>query len=452
MSNKSSASSILSNATLHDFIHGLDLAVIRDLAIAARRASPGVPEPPDGLSCHVVTPAKSGSYNVVFELDFSDGVSWVIRIPIDEWDPIDARCMNFDIIAMEYIVGRTSVPIPRVHAYSSGVNNALGRPYMLMDKVHGTPLVDVWNDPAWWTGDRRRENLFDSLAGYMVELASLQFDKIGRLDRVKPDGDHVIAPFPSGIAIIGAEGAHEDFGPFATTHAYLTELLALRRKTGRTRNVPPYALLQLFIGALPNSQLDAGPFTFGHPDYDLQNVFVDDKTGRVVGIIDWDGVTVQPPELGALAYPAWLTHDWNPAAYDFDFSQPQIELEIEMHTYRRMYTEAVRRASEDKEDQAAVTSNSHVVYGLFSAITSPAALYTVIYRLGEYAFGSSTLTSILLEEIEHSAWYKMLSGDAGQKETWAEVASAGNDAVEHAQKNVAVRSVESMELGIEVFV
>ncbi|KAJ2970091.1 hypothetical protein NUW54_g12808 [Trametes sanguinea] len=209
-----------------------------------------------------------------------------------------------------------------------------------------------------------------------------------------------------------------------------------------------------FIGVFPNSQLDAGPFTFGHPDYDLQNIFVDDKTGRVVGIIDWDGVTVQPPELGALAYPAWLTHDWNPAAYDFDFSQPQIELEIEMHAYRRRYIEAVRRASEGKEAQAAITNNSHVVCALFSAITSPAALYTVIYRLGEYAFGSFTLTSILLEEIEHSAWYKRLSGDAGKKETLreSEAVSAGNDAVEHVPKDVTVRSVESMELGIEGFV
>ena len=67
------------------------------------------------------------------------------------------------------------------------------------------------------------------------------------------------------------------------------------------------AVLQLFISALTDITLDGPPFILSHPDFDSQNVLVDDD-GAITGIIDWDNVDVRPRQVAA-AYPMWLTVD-----------------------------------------------------------------------------------------------------------------------------------------------
>lgn len=220
------------------------------------------------LSCSVVSPPMSGSYNIVYELQFSDATSWVIRIPtISEWGPSNTRSMQLDIIAMEYISARTSVPIPALHAYSCDTNNPLQHPYMIMDMVRGPRLCDVWYDVSWWSGGRTKENLFRSLAAYMVELASLEFDKIGRLDRVQADGPHFVAPFAVGDIFDDEKETRGELGPFSTVHEYLVALLDARR--ARSGNDPKLALLRMFVGALVDPRYDAAPFHLGHPDLEI---------------------------------------------------------------------------------------------------------------------------------------------------------------------------------------
>ncbi|CDO74592.1 hypothetical protein BN946_scf184324.g4, partial [Trametes cinnabarina] len=190
MDRSASRSTVASNATADTLISQLDISAIQRLAVTTRLAqidrdqhsttlahSPSLP-----LSCDVVTPPKIGGFHVVYSLEFSDGISWVIRIPFDKWDSVDARFMETDILSLKYIMSQTSLPIPRIHGYSCEDNNTLGHPYTLMDKIHGTRLIDVWNDPAWWTGERSKERFLASLAEAMVELASLEFDQIGRLE------------------------------------------------------------------------------------------------------------------------------------------------------------------------------------------------------------------------------------------------------------------------------
>ncbi|KAI0645129.1 hypothetical protein C8Q79DRAFT_1011231 [Trametes meyenii] len=410
LGSRTSSRSNDSNATAGAFICSLDLEVLRGIATATRRKQLGTAgleasraTSSGDVPCTVLTPPKIGGYNVAFEVEFTDGISWMIRVPMSEWTPADVRCMRHDIITMEFIASRTSVPVPAIHSYSCDTNNALRHPYIVTDKVRGTRLIEVWNEPAWWTvGERRKEHLFESLAGYMTELAQFKFDKIGRLDRRQPDGSYFVAPFPSGFGILGEDGPHEEFGPFESTHAYLTGLLALRRQKSPQPN-PQHAMLQLFIGGLPDPRYDSPPFTLGHPDFDSQNIFIDDKTGRVVGIIDWDGVSLEPQQLGALMYPAWLTVDWDPIMYDRYQDLPNCDTEEDLHRYREMYTEAVRIASGGT--MHTVTQNSHVVSSLYLAIASVVSMTTVLFRLGEYAFGSDLLAYRLLEGIEHSGWF-----------------------------------------------
>ncbi|OCH92381.1 hypothetical protein OBBRIDRAFT_802655 [Obba rivulosa] len=132
----------------------------------------------------------------------------------------------------------------------------------------------------------------------------------------------------------------DELGPFNTTHGFLVTLLAERR---RDADSPMPAALQLFLGR-PERQYDSAPFALGHPDFDSQNVLVDD-TGEVTGLIDWDGVAMVPVQLGALACPAWLTVDSDQIMYDLYKEQPHHDSEADLHMYRKMYTDAVHVVS-----------------------------------------------------------------------------------------------------------
>ncbi|KAI0369066.1 hypothetical protein BV20DRAFT_1082105 [Pilatotrama ljubarskyi] len=381
------------------FIDTIDLGAVRSLALevyAKERADS--PEPPTAsvVSCTVVSPPRHDGHNIAYDLEFSNGLSWLIRIPHEEWGPLDARPMHLDIVAMEYITSRTSVPIPRLHAYCCTTDNPIGHLYMIMDKIHGIRLDSVWADASWWTGERRRENFFDSLAGFMVELAGLEFDKIGAIDR-RPDGSFVIVPFVTGLGM-----TYEEFGPFQTTHEYLNAL---------------------FVGALTEAMHDGAPFTTSHPDFDAQNIFVD-NTGRVVGLIDWDGVSTRPREVGAVTYPYFLTRDWCPGMYDAD--------EDQNNAYRRMYTEAVRMASGGKLD--AVTRNSHVVSTLHLAVCGCYDWPGMLLCLGEYVFGSDIRVLDIWEGLQHGSWLTGPAKLVARVKLWPELDDSPSlDAVETAQ-------------------
>ncbi|OJT06484.1 hypothetical protein TRAPUB_2643 [Trametes pubescens] len=349
----------------------------------------------------------SGSYNVVYELRFSDATSWVIRIPVSEWGPSNSRYMQLDIIAMEYITARTSVPVPALHAYSCDTDNPLQHPYMIMDMVRGPRLCDVWYDASWWSEGRTKENLFRSLAAHMVQLASLELDKIGRLDRVHPDEPYFIAPLAVGDVFGDEKDADGELGPFSSVHEYLVALLDTHR--ARSGNSPKLALLQMFVGALVDPRYDAAPFHLGRPDLEIQNINLDPATGEVAALIDWDGVSVGGRQLNALSYPMWLTVDWDPTMYDPEGRVGMSDSEEDLRRYCQMYEDAVGAASGGA--LSCVTRNSHVPACLEMAIASEVVSTGILSHLGKYVFGSGLLTLDVLDGIEHSGWYARTSPD-----------------------------------------
>lgn len=415
MSSTSSIACSSDTSPRNIFVESLDLTLIEQLALETRRAylathgtSEEQPTTLSPLKCSVVSPPMSGSYNVVYELRFFDATSWVIRIPVDEWGPANARSMQLDITTIEYIMTRTTVPIPTLHAYSCDTNNPLQHPYMIMDMVQGTLLIDIWYDSSWWSGARTKENLLNSLAAHMVELATLEFDKIGRLDRVQPDGPYFIAPFPEAAGMFGdGKGPGGELGPFSSVHEYFMALLEARR--ARNGNNSMLALLQMYVGALVDPRYDSAPFHLGHPDLEIQNIIVDNETGKVAALIDWDGVGIGGRQIHALSYPLWLTVDWDPTMYEPQKCLAECDSEEDLRRYRQMYEDAISAASGGT--LALVTRNSHIPVCLEMAITSELITAGMVFHLGKYVFGSSILALDVLEGIEHSGWYTRSSPD-----------------------------------------
>lgn len=398
-----------SNASSHcseDFgdilIRELSVDAVSSLALTVRSGTLST-TPPD-LTCTVSNCPKQGSYNVVYEVIFSDGVSWAVRVPCLPWDTERERMMQLDMVGLQYVVENTSLPIPHVHAYDCANNNVLGHPYVIMDYVHGTRLIDVWNEPSWWSGERTKQRLLASIAGYMVELSKHEFDHIGRLDRTEPGGTYHVVPFPAhSIFDHDFKPSKPQFGPFISTHTFLRTVLE-EHWNGADCSLPVKALvaiLQMYLGIIPDARYDGAPFVLGHPDLDSQNIILDDA-GDVVAFIDWDGIATYPRQIGALAYPSWLTVDWDPLMYDGYKKKPHYDTEEDLHTYRKMYSDAVDAASGGTLGD--VVRNSHVVAALAIAVFSPMLLGGIVMHVGKYVFGEQRFTATLMVSIEDGLW------------------------------------------------
>ena len=165
-------------------------------------------------------------------------------------------------------------------------------------------------------------------------------------------------------------------------------------------------MLQLFLSALPDSTLDGPPFTLCPPDFDFQNVLVDDD-GIITGIIDWDGVRTLPRQGGAAAYPVWLTVDWDPIFYDWKKPKDNVQYyaPTELASYRRAYLDAITRASGGKLTH--ITRNSHIWTMLHIAVCLPIATPKIIYHLSKFVFGSSVVGCEVAQGIRGSTWFAL---------------------------------------------
>jgi aminoglycoside phosphotransferase (APT) family kinase protein len=84
---------------------------------------------------------------------------------------------------LNIVRNRSSIPIPRVHAYSPSNENVIGLPYIIMDYVHGTTAFNL--SVAAGNPMQIPTQYFDhystQIAKIMVELASIRFERIGSL-------------------------------------------------------------------------------------------------------------------------------------------------------------------------------------------------------------------------------------------------------------------------------
>ena len=177
-----------------------------------------------------------------------------------------------------------------------------------------------------------------------------------------------------------------------------------------------FVMLQLFLSVFPDPALDGPPFVLGHTDYDTQNIIVVDD-GTITGIIDWDGIYVGPRQGGAMAYPSWLTVDWDPLFYGWaednsDEENGRFDSPTELIKYRRAYLDAVDTASNGKLTQC--TRNSHIWQALWIAITNEMATAPIVSRLSKLLFGDEVLGYEIQTGISEGQWYRTGKGDIAE--------------------------------------
>ncbi|KAM0801918.1 hypothetical protein BDR22DRAFT_796284, partial [Usnea florida] len=82
-----------------------------------------------------------------------------------------------DVATTEFVRLTTSIPVPVIYAFDSNPNNTLGFEWMLMEKVKGMPLGDVWDTMDF----DAKQSLTRIIASWMAELSQFKFSKIGSI-------------------------------------------------------------------------------------------------------------------------------------------------------------------------------------------------------------------------------------------------------------------------------
>ncbi|KAG7285357.1 hypothetical protein NEMBOFW57_009983 [Staphylotrichum longicolle] len=313
---------------------------------------------PDFADAEIKYFAK-GTFNRLYSLTnstWNKAYLFRVSIPVEPFFKTES-----EIATMEYVRRHTTMPIPRVIAFSSSDDNELGYEWILMEMMPGEPLRKLWPTMP----DDARVRFFAELAVHTKQLVALRFSKYGNIyfadvaDRViphqapvpvKPDNDLGVVDKdlgPGGNFVLGRMVAQEFFfdkrvyyldlvAPFKTSRELVDMRLELLGK--RIRNLSPieggpwycendrelarnkdrvYEIFDQFKALVPRLvPHDNGPEDIGilwHDDLSEHNLLVDPVTFKLTAVVDWESVCIIPAYETQDARPAWLSdRDWRP--------------------------------------------------------------------------------------------------------------------------------------------
>ncbi|CAD6573427.1 MAG: hypothetical protein ASARMPRED_006075 [Alectoria sarmentosa] len=261
---------------------------------------------------------------------------------------------------MRIIKKATTTPVPTVYAFDASLDNELHVPFILMERIEGTPLYKGWfNEDGYPKArlEKFRARALQSIAAAMVQLNQLMLDQGGSIV-IDSDGKVVGV---KGAKVIDAnamwypEVENPDDNDIFCEKGTFTDpksalLFTLDRRPSRPEDDAFLkgidVLLRMFIEWAYEKKIHGPRFVLTHPDFNIQNILVAED-GTLRGLIDWDGVAAVPREVGCGQFPMWLMHDWIETQYDYDINagKPREEVGLdesspeELFCYRAMYAQ-----------------------------------------------------------------------------------------------------------------
>ncbi|KAI8648958.1 APH domain-containing protein [Fusarium sp. Ph1] len=292
-----------------------------------------------GTPCAVIA-ISHGSFNVCVSVQFdspqtsNSAVRWVVRIPFPGCVPwIDER-IDSEVATMMYVAEKTTIPVPKIHAWSYNAQSPIGHAFIIMDHVQGTSLnamlfrrIERWD---YTTGARRSKDLkrvHDQLADLYIQLRSLEFPEIGALGMPTPESPDIAIrhrPMPMELVLQETENLNPSvFFPekktFTKPEEYIQALVKLsRNRLIRTQDPDlgsedsgyevVFAHEEFYTHVLTKFLMKTrrnGPFVLMHGDMALQgnNLLWDDEL-NLVAVLDWEFCYTVP--TSCFIPPAWI--------------------------------------------------------------------------------------------------------------------------------------------------
>lgn len=163
---------------------------------------------PNNLPCQLEGTFHHGAFNAGMKMVFNDGTAWMVRFPrggMVSDDHMDEK-VSMEVTAMTLTRDNTTIPVPKVHAWGPAANNPLGLgPFIIMDFIDGVSLSDLLQDPNAERPSRVMragisntdiEVIYRQMAGFLLQLFQLEFDRIGSLPSPQAKAQSPTPPRP----------------------------------------------------------------------------------------------------------------------------------------------------------------------------------------------------------------------------------------------------------------
>lgn len=344
-----------------------DITIIKSLAL--KYLASELPATLDLDRLHVEFFAQGG-FNKLYSISYSGhSTHYLLRValPLVPYYRIESEAA-----VLSYLKENTSIPVARVVAWESSAATELGFEWILLEKIEGVALWDLWRKVPW----ESKLEIVTALAPLLGQLRDHKFDHIGSLyfkDReTQPDPGHQSkVAFPTqdlpidslqiakGFKDLPTEEASQPIryivGPLLHPIFYLYRRLYLPGNRGPFRSSREWMAAELDfqmswiktgpliktsknredfdrddwdsdgdeeapeMEKLSNDYRDVlpevfpaaegvSPYVLHHHDLSLANILVNPDTYEITGIIDWEKIQVVP-EWKSSRFPKFLTDE-----------------------------------------------------------------------------------------------------------------------------------------------
>lgn len=266
-----------------------------------------------------------GAFNKIYTVDIKSPSlvkSYIFRVSLPV-EPLDK--IRNEVAILDYIKRHTTIPVPTVFAHDSSSDNELGFEWILMEKVPGKPLRDIWSSLS----DNSKVVITREIANYILQMRkNCVFDKIGGLYR-DVNGEFTIGSIVTQFMFMGSRRQllSRNRGPYhhdsefvrALIDMQIADIHLLQTMEAEDPNFDEDLLedgpriiqvmkdmLSLVPVIFPRDELNEPLRTIlHHPDLSLNNIMIDSDTLQITGIIDWECTNASPSWKDT--YPQFLT-------------------------------------------------------------------------------------------------------------------------------------------------
>lgn len=239
-------------------------------------------------ACIDITKVWGGSFHEIRILTFEDGWTCIGRFT-SLYEPLFKT--ESELATIAYVRKHTQIPVPQIYFVNHDQNHAVGSAFVLMERMEGVRLSDIWRDLSM----EHRMSVISQLAHVVGQLADLRFDCIGSLT-----SDGTVGP----LVNISYTQEKTLAGPFNSFLEFACATLDGNRRQDSEEVLAIYPAakdaLQEYLAHADvdvDSMLQA-PYRLIHIDLEDRNIMVtrhsEHHAPKISGIIDWDNAFVGP--------------------------------------------------------------------------------------------------------------------------------------------------------------
>ncbi|KAI9375918.1 kinase-like domain-containing protein [Aspergillus egyptiacus] len=287
---------------------------------------------------------SEGGFNRVFQARFKDGQCLIARLPYPSTTP-EHYAIASEVATLDYL-RLHGIRTPKVYAWCSTKTNPVGSEYIIMEKLGGLPLGDVW----YTMTPREQHGMMKKIVHWEAQLMSLSFPAYGSIYYRKDltSEKKISLPWQNDVEFCmgpishyswwhgGRNTLNVDRGPWLSSTGIFravgeresswTKLHAKPRlpyelsPDTHVRNLSDYLKLSPFLGFGAGTALRRP--VIRHPDFQPNNILVS-NANEIVGFIDWQHASILPLGLAA-GIPQHFQNYGDP--HSDELREPQLEL------------------------------------------------------------------------------------------------------------------------------